>query len=84
MTSMLFSAKIFSIENSVPYMEQSFNDNNECRDPAMSDLDPRLAAALAIEAGVDNRTLTHLAIEEDQIDALLLERKLFIERGPDQ
>ena len=50
----------------------------------MSDLDPRLAAALAIEAGVDNRTLTHLAIEEDQIDALLLERKLFIERGPDQ
>ncbi len=34
-------------------------------------------AALAIEAGVDNRTLTHLAIEEDQIDALLAERDVF-------
>ncbi len=34
-------------------------------------------AALAIDAGLDNRTLTHLAIEEDQIDALLQERDVF-------
>ncbi len=34
-------------------------------------------AALAIEAGHDNRRLTHLAIEEDQIDALLAKRKVF-------
>jgi peptidoglycan/xylan/chitin deacetylase (PgdA/CDA1 family) len=40
-----------------------------------------LVAALAIEAGVDNRTLTHLAIEEDQIDALLAERNVFIDKN---
>ncbi len=34
-------------------------------------------AALAIDAGLDNRTLTHLAIEETQIDALLIERDVF-------
>lgn len=36
-----------------------------------------VVAALAIESGVDNRTLTHLAIEESQIDALLAQRKVF-------
>ena len=34
-------------------------------------------AALAVDAGHDNRRLTHLAIEEDQIDALLAKRKVF-------
>jgi len=34
-------------------------------------------AALAVDAGLDPRTLTHLAIEEDQIDAMLLERGVF-------
>jgi peptidoglycan/xylan/chitin deacetylase (PgdA/CDA1 family) len=34
-------------------------------------------AALAVDAGLDPRTLTHLAIEEDQIDALLSERNVF-------
>ena len=34
-------------------------------------------AALAVDAGHDNRKLTHLAIEEDQIDALLAKRKVF-------
>ena len=36
--------------------------------------------ALAVDAGVDPGTLTHLAIEEDQIDALLAERGVFGER----
>ena len=40
-------------------------------------------AALAIEAGLDPRTLTHLAIEESQIDALLAERRVFGDLGPD-
>ena len=35
------------------------------------------AAALAIDAGLDTRTLTHLAIEEAEIDALLEERGVF-------
>jgi len=34
-------------------------------------------AALAVDAGLDPRTLTHLAIEESQIDALLAERQVF-------
>lgn len=34
-------------------------------------------AALAVEAGLDPRTLTHLAIEEDQIDVFLAARKVF-------
>lgn len=34
-------------------------------------------AALAIDAGQDPRTLTHLAIEEAQIDELLQERQVF-------
>ena len=34
-------------------------------------------AALAIEAGRDPKTFTHMAIEEDQIDAFLAERKVF-------
>jgi peptidoglycan/xylan/chitin deacetylase (PgdA/CDA1 family) len=34
-------------------------------------------AALAIDAGLDPRTLTHLAIEEDQIEAMLLDRAVF-------
>ena len=34
-------------------------------------------AALAIDAGLDNRTLTHLAIEETEIDTLLDERRVF-------
>ncbi len=34
-------------------------------------------AALAIDEGLDPRTLTHLAIEEDQIDALLAKRTVF-------
>lgn len=33
--------------------------------------------ALAVEAGRDPQTLTHLAIEEDQIDALLAARNVF-------
>jgi len=35
-------------------------------------------AALAIEAGLDPGSLTHLAIEETQIDALLAERQVFV------
>jgi peptidoglycan/xylan/chitin deacetylase (PgdA/CDA1 family) len=34
-------------------------------------------AALAVDEGLDPRTLTHLAIEETQIDALLAERGVF-------
>lgn len=34
-------------------------------------------AALVIEAGRDPKTFTHLAIEEDQIDRFLLDRKVF-------
>ena len=34
-------------------------------------------AALAVDAGLDPRTLTHLAIEETQIDALLKQREVF-------
>jgi len=34
-------------------------------------------AALAVDAGTDPRTLTHLSIEEDQIDQLLLDNKVF-------
>lgn len=34
-------------------------------------------AALAVDDGVDPRTLTHFAIEEDQIDTLLEERSVF-------
>jgi len=34
-------------------------------------------AALAIEAGRNPKTLTHLAIEETKIDAFLIERKVF-------
>jgi len=34
-------------------------------------------AALAVDAGLNPRTLTHLAIEETQIDALLEEREVF-------
>jgi peptidoglycan/xylan/chitin deacetylase (PgdA/CDA1 family) len=34
-------------------------------------------AALAVDAGLDPRILTHLAIEETQIDALLVERGVF-------
>ncbi len=34
-------------------------------------------AALAVDAGLDPQTLTHLAIEEDQIDAMLSERGVF-------
>ena len=36
-----------------------------------------LLSALAVDAGLDPRILTHLAIEEDQIDALLVERGVF-------
>jgi peptidoglycan/xylan/chitin deacetylase (PgdA/CDA1 family) len=36
-----------------------------------------IVAALAVDAGIDNRTLTHLAIEENKIDALLEEREVF-------
>ena len=34
-------------------------------------------AAVAVDAGLDPRILTHLAIEETQIDALLVERRVF-------
>ena len=37
-------------------------------------------AALSIEAGVDPRTLTHLAIEEAQIDALIAARGVFSDK----
>lgn len=37
--------------------------------------------ALAVEAGTDPRTLTHPAIEEDQIDALLERRDVFGDPG---
>jgi hypothetical protein len=37
-------------------------------------------AALAVDAGLDPRILTHLAIEETQIDALLVERGVFGEK----
>ena len=33
--------------------------------------------ALAVDAGLDPKTLTHRAIEESQIDAMLLEHKVF-------
>ncbi len=36
-----------------------------------------LNQSLAVDAGLDPRTLTHLAIEETQIDALLVERGVF-------
>lgn len=36
-----------------------------------------LLSALAVDARLDPRILTHLAIEETQIDALLTERGVF-------
>ncbi len=41
-------------------------------------------AALAMEAGRSPKSFTHLAIEEDQIDAFLLERKVFTEVQNDE
>ena len=57
--------------------DEAYADPNAGRVPETLMTGQGLVAALAIEAGVDNRTLTHLAIEENQIDALLLERNVF-------
>jgi len=41
-------------------------------------------AALAVDAGIDAKTLTHLGIEEEQIDQLLLDNKVFSNKADQQ
>lgn len=56
---------------------QAYRDPIASRVPRTLKTGQGRVAALAIDAGADPRTFTHLAIEEDQIDAWLEQRKVF-------
>ncbi|MEL7489216.1 MAG: polysaccharide deacetylase family protein [Pseudomonadota bacterium] len=57
--------------------DEAYDDPINRRQPTTMRTGQGRIAALAIDAGRDPRTMTHLAIEENQIDAMLEQRNVF-------